>query len=127
MLGTMKTEEIVFGSTSDSHKVCIVIHNGKKTKQVFPHKYWGVVTDHLLSWTDHIEFVCRKTKQSLYFVRRLRSFGASRQILHLFFNVVIMSVEQCCNTAWYKCLSTTLKSKQMTICSKIGSQALEKL
>ena len=127
-INTKKTEEIVFGSPSDSHKVPIVIHN-EKIQQVFSYKYLGVMIDHLLSWKDHIEFVCKKTKQRIYFLRRLRSFGASKQILLLFFTSVIMSVLQYCYTTWYKSLSTTLKSKllhQMKICSKIVGQPLEK-
>lgn len=129
VINTKKTEEIVFGSPSDSYKSPIVIQN-EKIKQVSSYKYLGVMIDHLLSWKDHIESVCKKTKQRIYFLRRLRSFGASGQILLLFFTSVIMSVLQYCNTTWYKCLSTALKSKllhQMKICSKIVGQPLEKL
>ena len=74
--------------------------------------------------------MCKKTKQRIYFLRRLRSFGTSRQILLLFFTSVIMSVLQYCNTTWYGCLSDTLKAKLrqlLNICSKIVGQPLETL
>ena len=92
--------------------------------------YLGVVIDHLLSWKDQIESLCMKTKQRIYFLRRLRSFGASRRILLLFFTSVIMSVLQYCSTTWYGCLSVALKSQllqQLSICSKIVGQPLQKL
>ena len=90
----------------------------------------STVIDHLLSWKDQIESVGKKTKQRVYFLRRLRSFGASRQILLLFFTSVIMSVLQYCSTTWYGCLSVALKSQllqQLSICSKIVGQPLQRL
>ena len=110
--------------TSDSHKVPIVIHTDE-IKQGVSYKYLGVIIDHLLSWKDHIDYLCKRTKQRIYFLRRLRSFGASREILLLFFTSVIMSILQYCNTTWYKCLSAALKSKLLhllKICSKIVGQ-----
>ena len=82
------------------------------------------------SWKEQIESVCKKTKQRIYFLRRLRSFGASRQILLLFFTSVIMSVLQYCSTTWYGCLSAALKAQllqQLNICSKIVGQPLQRL
>ena len=47
--------------------------------QGWSYTYVGVVIDHLLSWEDQIESVCKKTRQRIYFLRRLRSFGARRE------------------------------------------------
>ena len=129
IINTKKTEEIIFGAPSETHRSPITIH-GESINQVCSYKYLGVVIDHLLSWKDHIESLCMKTKQRIYFLRRLRSFGASRRILLLFFTSVIMSVLQYCSTTWYGCLSVALKSQllqQLSICSKIVGQPLLKL
>lgn len=75
-MNTKKTEKFVYGKPSDSHK--------KKLSRYF-HTNTAVMIDHLLSWKGHIEFVCKKTKQRIYFLRSLRTFGMSRQILLLFF------------------------------------------
>ena len=56
--------KVVFGSPSDSHKVSVVIHN-EKTKQVSSIKYLVVTIDHLLSWKDNIETLCKRTKQRI--------------------------------------------------------------
>ena len=129
IINTKKTEEIVFGAPLEICKSPITIHS-EQIDQVCSYTYLGVVIDHLLSWKDQIESVCKKTKQRIYFLRRLRSFGASRRILLLFFTSVIMSVLQYCSTTWYGCLSVALKSQmlqQLNICSKIVGQPLQEL
>ena len=129
IINTKKTEEIVFGAPLEICKSPITIHS-EQIDQVCSYTYLGVAIDHLLSWKDQIESVCKKTKQRIYFLRRLRSFGASRRILLLFFTSVIMSVLQYCSTTWYGCLSVALKSQmlqQLNICSKIVGQPLQEL
>ena len=129
IINTKKTEEIVFGTPPEICSSPITIHS-EQINQVCSYTYLGVVIDNLLSWKEQIETVCKKTKQRIYFLRRLRSFGASRRILLLFFTSVIMSVLQYCSTTWYGCLSVALKSQmlqQLNICSKIVGQPLQEL
>ena len=117
----------MFGSTPDLDRTPILIHN-ETIKQVSSYKYLGVWIDYLFSWKDHVDFVCKRTKQSIYFLCRLRSFGASSQILNLFFTSVKMSILQYCNIVWYKSLSSNLKAKsslQLKICSKIVRHPLQ--
>ncbi len=66
-MNTKETEEFVFGSTSDFHEVSIVIHKEKNEQVLFLQIYFGAIIDHLLSWKTHIENVCKKTKQRIYF------------------------------------------------------------
>ncbi len=75
-----------------------VFHNKKKIWQV---KIWWMVDD-MLSWKDHIDTLCKRVKQRVYFLRRLRFFRVSRKMLLLFFVTVIMSILHYCNTAWFK-------------------------
>ena len=51
----------VFGVSLDTHRSPITIHC-EQINQVCSYKYLGVVIDHLLSWKDQIESVCKKTK-----------------------------------------------------------------
>ena len=128
-MNTKKTKEIVFGNIPVNHNAPITIH-GEAIEQVGSYTYLGVIVDNLLSWGDQIEAVCKKTKQRIYFLRRLRSFGTSKRILLLFFTSVILSVLQYCSTSWFGCLSDTLRTKvlkPLNICSKIVGQPLETL
>ena len=84
--------------------------------------------DASLSWSAHIDYICSKAQQRIYFLRRLRSFGANTQILLLFFQSIVQSVILYGSTAWYSCLSVQLKAwlgKLIRICSKIVGQTLE--
>ena len=58
----------------------------------------------------------------MYSLRRLRSFGASSQILSLFYTSVVQTVMLYCSTAWFNSLSVVYKNKlfsQIKICAKM--------
>ena len=102
-------------------RLCVICKiQRSQTRTIIKSLLWMI--DHLLSLKNYIEYLCKRTKQIMYFPRHLRSFGASRECLLLFFTSVIVSVLQYCNTTWYKCLSTAFKSKLLHLlkmCSTI--------
>ncbi len=98
VINEKKTEEIIFGLPENMYQTRVTIHN-TQIEIVSAHKYLGVYVDAALSWSAHIEYVCCKVQQRIYFLRRLRSFGANKQISLMFFQSVI----QCC-TIWNMCL-----------------------
>ena len=129
IINTVKTEEIIFGKPPNLQLLPVKIHDSD-ISQVPSYKYLGVMIDQNLTWTDHIDFTCKKIQQRIYFLRRLRSFGASAQIIFLFFTSVIQSVMLYCSTAWYNSLSVKNKAKlqrQIKICSKIIGLPIENL
>ena len=78
-----KTEEIIFDPR------CIGDHSPVFTEstpinQVTSYKYLGVHIDSSLSWYVHVDNLCAKLQQSLYFLRRLRLYAVNDQILLLF-------------------------------------------
>ena len=116
----------MLGPVADIHTTPVLIHE-ENIKQVEAYRYLGVWIDKTLSWRDHIDVI---SMQIIYFLHRLRSFGARKQILLLFFMSVIMSVLQYCNSVWYMSLSVSLKTKLMNLlemCSKIVGQPLQKV
>ncbi len=129
IINTVKTEEVIFGKPPNLQLPPVKIHDSDIT-QVSTYKYLGVMIDQNLTWTDHIDFTCKKIQQRIYFLRRLRSFGASAQIIFLFFTSVIQSVMLYCSTAWYNSLSVKDKAKlqhQIKICSKIIGRPISHL
>lgn len=78
--------------------------------------------DSALSWTMHIEYLCNKVQQRIYFLRRLRSFGASKIILHQFYVATVQSVLLYECPVWFCGLLVQLKSRSQRLlntCSKI--------
>ena len=73
--------------------------------------YMGIHLDNLFSWSDHVDFVCSRLQQRLYFLRRLRVFGVSQNVMFLFYQAVMESVIRYGMTAWFGNLSAQSKSK----------------
>ena len=101
---------MVFDPRSVGDHTPLSIHR-EDIKQVTSYSYLGIHLDNLLSWSDHVDYVCSRLQQRLYFLRRLRVFGVSQNIMFLFYQAVIESVIRYGMTAWFGSLSTQSKSK----------------
>ena len=127
IINTKKTEEIIFGLAPGFLTPPVTIH-GTDIAQVPSYKYLGVMIDASLSWSYHIDYLCKRIQQRIYSLRRLRSFGASSQILSPFYTSVVQTVMLYCSTAWYDSLSVTNKNKLFSlikICAKITGRTAE--
>ncbi len=108
IINAKKTKEVIFGLPENSYPPPVIINNAN-IEQVFSYKYLGIYVDAALSWSAHIDYICGKIQQRIYFLRRLRSFGTSKPILLLFFQSIVLSVMQYGGSVWYSCLSGNLK------------------
>ena len=54
-----------------------------------------------LSWSLHTQHLVSKSRQRLYFLRRLRKFKVSPSILRTFYSAAMESVLTGCISAWY--------------------------
>ncbi|KAL2103161.1 hypothetical protein ACEWY4_000029 [Coilia grayii] len=64
IINTGKTEEVIFGKPP-LQLPKVKIHNSD-IAQVPSYKYLGVMIDQNLTWTDHIDFTCKKIQQRIY-------------------------------------------------------------
>ena len=129
ILNTLKTEEIIFGTSHHYHTTPITIHN-QTIKQSSSFKYLGVYVDSSLSWTQHVDYICNKVQQRIYFLRRLRSFGDSSKVLSLFFKATIQSVLQYGGSVWSGALSAQLRARilrLLEIYSKLVGHSVESI
>ena len=69
-------------------------------------KLYGSVISNNLKWKKNTDIIVKKAQQRLYFLRRLRSFGLTRQIMLIFYSVLTIS-----NTIWFG--SITVKKAQI--------------
>ena len=88
----------------------VAIHNEPIT-QVSSYKYLGVYIDDTLSLRAHVESLCSRLQQRLYFLRRLRVFGVEQKFMLLFYQAVLESIIRYGITAWYGNLSVQLKTQ----------------
>ena len=88
-----------------------VIIGGSIIEQVSSYKYLGVQIDNQLKWTFQVEQLCNQLAQRLHFLRRLRMFGVSTNVMLTFYNSVLGSLIRYGMAVWYGSLSVQLKNK----------------
>ena len=84
LINTKKTEEVMIDARSIGDHPVISIHNND-ISQVSSYKYLGVQIDKDMSWSTHVTSCCSKIHQRLHFLRRLRLFGVSVNIMLIFY------------------------------------------
>ena len=110
ILNSNKTKEIIFDlMTNRAHDPVVI--GECSIEQVSSYKYLGVQLDNLLKWNIHVDYLCSKLAQRLHFLRRLRVFGVSTNIMLTFYNAVLGSLIRYSMAAWYGSLSVQLKNK----------------
>lgn len=67
--------------------------------------------DNTFSWKIHVDSLCSRLQQRIYFLRRLRLYGVNQRIMFLFYQAVLESLVRYSLSAWYGNLSAQLKSK----------------
>ncbi|KAI4888599.1 hypothetical protein NFI96_004398 [Prochilodus magdalenae] len=84
-----------------------------EVERVKTFKFLGVHISEDLTWSHNTHYIVRKSQQRLYFLRRLRKFGMSAQILSNFYRSTIESVLTSSITVWYgNCTAQDRKALQ---------------
>ncbi len=102
-----------------------VMINGKSIEQVTSHEYLGVYMDSLLCWSSHVNSLCSRLQQRLYFLWRLKIFGVNQRILFLFYQSVFESLIRYGIAAWYGNLTVQSKSKLARLVQTLKVVGLE--
>jgi len=81
-------EKMIF----DPRSICEPNPHNSPILQVTSYKYLGVFIDYSLTWHIHVEYLCTRLQQRMYFLRRLRFYGVNSKLLFLFFKMILESV-----------------------------------
>ena len=65
--------------------------DGETVEIINTYKYLGFTIDNKLNWHAHIDLLCKKLNQRLFFLRKLKSFYVNENILKLFHQAFIQS------------------------------------
>ena len=96
-----KTKEIIVDFRRNPTEISPLFINGSEVEIVDNFKFLGVQISNDLKWQINIDQIVCKTQQRLYFLRRLRSFRVSQELLVKFYRAVIESVLTFSFTVWY--------------------------
>ena len=94
-----------------------ILIDGAVVEQVESFKFLGVHITNKLEWPKHTKTAVKRARQSLFPLRRLKTFGMGPQILKRFYSY-IESILTGCITAWYgNCLASDHKALQRVVCT----------
>ncbi|KAI4884029.1 hypothetical protein NFI96_019554 [Prochilodus magdalenae] len=128
-LNTDKTKEMIVDPRRRRRELHTPLFiGGTEVERVKTFKFLGVHISEDLTWSHNTHYIVRKSQQRLYFLRRLRKFGMSAQILSNFYRSTIESVLTSSITVWYDrgpCLA--LCTKAPLHCHQRAIKTLENL
>ena len=87
-----------------------IIHDSP-IEQISSYKYLGVHLDDTSSWHVHVDILCSRLHQRLYFLRRLRVYRMNKSFMVLFYQAVLESLIRYGMSSWYGNLTAKLKTK----------------
>ncbi|KAI4889410.1 hypothetical protein NFI96_034097 [Prochilodus magdalenae] len=100
-LNTDKTKKINVDRRRRRQELHTPLFMGEtEVERVKTFKFLGVHINENLTWSHNTHYIVHKSQQRLYFLRRLRKFGMSAQILSNFYRSTIESVLTSSITVW---------------------------
>ena len=100
-LNVKKTKEIIVDFRRNPTEIVPLVINGSEVEIVQQFKFLGINISSDLKWEINTDQIVKKAQQRLYFMRRLRSFHVSQELLVKFYRAVIESVLTQSFTVWY--------------------------
>ena len=100
----------------------ISIIRGEHVEVVDEYRYLGTIFDGLLRFSSNTEEILKKCHQRQYLLRKLRSFGVSKNILLTFYHSFIESILTFSFISWFHAISLQDRTRLLSItrvCSKI--------
>ena len=93
-----------------------ILSDGAVVEQVESFKFLGAHINNKLDWSKHNKTVVKKTRQSLFPLRK--RFGMCPEMLKRFYTCNIESIVTGCITAWFgKCSASDCKALQRVVCT----------
>jgi len=89
--------------------------DSRTLEHVTTYKYLGLYLDCNLNWQVQVDHMCRKLRQRLGVLRRVREFLDQNTAL-LLFNALLQPVADYCNTVYGSCSKTLLTKIQRLLC-----------
>jgi hypothetical protein len=109
-LNVIKTKEVVIDPRRKKDPILPLEINGQVVEQVSSFKFLGTTISEDLKWDSNTTSIIKKCQQRLHFLRQLRKFHMSQNIMAQFYRAVIESILSFSITVWYG--STTEREKQ---------------
>ena len=107
-----KTELMIIGSRQRLNAQCVEIVfsiDDKTTKGVDHAKSLGLTINAQLSWSQHVDEICKKASSAIGALKRVRPFTLTEVVVQIY-NALILSYFDYCSPVW-DCMSGNLSDK----------------
>ena len=115
-----KTKEIIFDFRRRKTQTTPLRINNELVQITDTYKYLGINIDQNLDWHAHTDALIKKMNQRLYFMRKLKSFKVSNNIIKLFYLSSIQSIILFGISCWGGNLTQTDKTRIDRLIRKSG-------
>jgi hypothetical protein len=117
LLNVAKCKWTLFGSNSRLSQSDIpeISINNSPLEHVKTYKYLGLNLDCNLNWHEHIDRMCKKIKQRLGVLKRVRKY-LDQDTTTLLFNAMILPIADYCDTVYGTCGKTLLSKVNRLLC-----------
>jgi len=121
-LNVQKTKELCLeeGRARDASLVRPVTIKNEAVEQVDNFKYLGTILDKNLSFSAHVDSVCKKANQRVYLLRKLKSFDVSAPILETVYRSLIESILTFNIITWFGNLSVKDRARLSRVVKLAG-------
>ena len=100
-LNTSKTKEMIVDFRRNPAPIDPLFIDGQAIERVDTFKFLGSHISSDLSWDNNTDSIIKRAQQRLYFLRQLKKFGLSKDILRQFYRAVVESVLTFSITVWF--------------------------
>ena len=127
-INVAKTKEMCIDFRRNPAVISPVVMDNQPVELVQQYKYLGTVIDSKLCFESHVDAVCKKAHQRMYFLRKLRSFNVDTVFMKMFYSCFIESVLTFTFICWHGSLSIKEKNRMqgiVKVCSKSAGTPLD--
>ena len=110
-LNTSKTKEMIVDFRRNPTPINPLVINGQNIEIVDTFKFLGSLISSNLTWDLNTDAITKRAQQRLYFLRQLKKFGLSKDILTQFYRSVVESVLTFSICVWYGSTSQQQKDR----------------
>ena len=110
-LNNSKTQEMCIDFYAQSPTTAPTLINGSALEVVRQYKYLGTALDDKLNFDTNTDYICKKTNQILFFLRKLKEFNVNSSLLKTFYSSFIGSSLTFAMICWFGNLSVTNKNR----------------